>query len=170
MQFSLKPKNPNLISKTQRGDQKIWAIWKPKTYASLSVKKKGSELWDSVSIYRGQKALKNRYGWLGFESGLILLRKDWKGCALSSLEGHWPKVPSCSALQKCQIGLWTPNTLSCLGAIWTPLLGFFYQPLHLDVFSSSINDFLVFVFVFVFFFFFFISFLDNLGFLRTIIL
>ena len=54
MQFSLKPKNPNLSSKTQRGDQKIWAIWEPKTCASQSVKKKkGVELWGLVSIYRG---------------------------------------------------------------------------------------------------------------------
>ena len=60
-------------------------------YASQSLKK-GSELWGSVSIYRGQKALKNRYGWLGFESGLILLQKDQKGYALSSPEGRWAKT------------------------------------------------------------------------------
>ena len=35
---------PNLSSNTQRMDQKIWAIWEPKTYASQSVKKKGIEL------------------------------------------------------------------------------------------------------------------------------
>ena len=29
-----------------------------------------------------------------------------------------------SALQKCQIGYWTPNTLSCSCAFWTPFLGF----------------------------------------------
>ena len=50
-------------------------------YASQSVKKKGSELWGSVSIYRGHKTLKNRHGQLEFESGHILLRKDQKGYA-----------------------------------------------------------------------------------------
>ena len=88
-QFSLKPKNPNLGRSTQREDKKIWAIWEPKTYASQSVEKKNDvELWGSVSIYRDQKTLKNRYGWLGFESRHILLRKGWKGCALSSPEGR----------------------------------------------------------------------------------
>ena len=29
-------------------------------------KKKDAELWGSVSIYIGQKTLKNRYEWLGF--------------------------------------------------------------------------------------------------------
>ena len=41
-------------------------------------KKKNVELWDSISIYRSQKTLKNRYGWLGFEFGHIILRKDKK--------------------------------------------------------------------------------------------
>ena len=40
MQFSLKPKNPNLSSNTQKGNQKIWAIWEPKTYTSQSVEKR----------------------------------------------------------------------------------------------------------------------------------
>ena len=39
-------------TENQRKDKKIRAIWKPKTYASQSVKK-GAELWGSVSIYRG---------------------------------------------------------------------------------------------------------------------
>ena len=55
-------------------------------------KKKSVELWGSVSIYRGQKTLKNRHERLGFESEHILLRKGRKWCALSSLEGHWAKA------------------------------------------------------------------------------
>ena len=50
-------------------------------YASQSVKKKSVELWDSISIYRSQKTLKNRYGRLGFEFGHIILWKDQKGYA-----------------------------------------------------------------------------------------
>ena len=92
IQLSLKPKNPNLSNKTQRRDQKIWAIWKPKTYTSQSVKKKDVELWGSVSIYRSQMILKNRHGRLGCESEHILLRKDRKGCALSSPKGRWAKA------------------------------------------------------------------------------
>ena len=45
------------------------------------------------------------------------------------------------ALQKCRIGLMASNTLSCLGAVRTPLLGFFVWSLYLDAFSSSIYDF-----------------------------
>ena len=44
-------------------------------------KKKSAELWDSVSIYRDQKTLKNKYGQLGSESERILLGKDRKGYA-----------------------------------------------------------------------------------------
>ena len=62
-----------------------------------------------------------------------------------------------SALQKCGIGSWMPNTLPCSGAIWTLFLGFFDQSLYLDMFSSSVYDF-------------FISFLDNSDFLRKTIL
>ena len=47
---------------------------------------------DSVSIYRGQKTLKNRHGRLGCESGRILPRKGRKVCALSSPEGSWAKA------------------------------------------------------------------------------
>ena len=50
-------------------------------------------------------------------------------------------LESRSTLQKCRIGSWTPNALSWLGAIWTPLLRFFDSSLHLDAFSSSIYDF-----------------------------
>ena len=88
IQLSLKPKNLNLSSKTQKGDQKIWAIWKPQTYTSQSVKKKGAELWGLVFIYRGQRTLKNRHGRLGCKSKHILLRKNRKRCALSSPEGR----------------------------------------------------------------------------------
>ena len=50
-----------------------------------------------------------------------------------------------SALQKCQIGPMAPNTLSCSGAVQTPLLGFFYQSLYLDMFSSFVYDFFFFL-------------------------
>ena len=63
----------------------------------------------------------------------------------------------CSALQKCQIGLMAPDTLSCLDAVWTHFLWFFGWSLYLDMFSSFVYDF-------------FISFLDNSGYLRIIIL
>ena len=150
MQFSLKPKNPNLSSKTQKGDQKIWAIWEPKMCASQSVKKKGAELWGWVSIYRSQRILKNRHGRLGCESEHILLQKRSKRvCHIVTqrLLGQSPTKENSAllecrlALQKCQIGLWAPNTLSCSGAIWTPLLGFFNRSLYLDVFSSPVYDF-----------------------------
>ena len=59
-----------------------------------------------------------------------------------------------SALQKCRIGSWRLNAISCSGAIWSLLLGFFGQSLYLDVFSTSVYDFLV-------------SFLDNLGFFKS---
>ena len=134
IQLFLKPKNSNLSSKTQRRDHKIWAIWKPKMYTSQSVKKKGTELWGSVSIYRGQRTLKNRHERLGCKSKHILLRQNRKKLCLIITRrplGQSPKYGNSallechSALQNCRIGLWTPNTLSCSGAIWTPLLGFF---------------------------------------------
>ena len=50
----------------------------------------------------------------------------------------------CSTLQKCQIGPMAPNTLSCSGAVQTPLLGFFCQSLYLDMFSSFVYDFFFF--------------------------
>ena len=112
-------------------------------------KKKSAELWDSVSIYRGQKTLKNRYGWLWFKSGRILLRKIEKG-----MHNRHPKVvrPKSTSgkfgpfrvpfgTQKCRIGPMAPNALSCSGAVWTPLLGFFGHSLYLDAFSSSAYDF-----------------------------
>ena len=45
------------------------------------------------------------------------------------------------ALQMCRIGPMAPNALSCLGAVWTPLLGFFGWSLYLDMFSSFVYDF-----------------------------
>ena len=44
--------------------------------------------------------------------------------------------------------------LLCLGAIWSLILGFFGLPLYLDVFSTSVYDFLV-------------SCLDNSGFFKS---
>ena len=55
---------------------------------------------------------------------------------LALLECH-----SATTLQKCRIGPMAPNALSCSGAIWTPLLGFFAWSLYLDAFSSSVYDF-----------------------------
>ena len=63
-----------------------------------------------------------------------------------------------SALQKCQMGSWTPNVFPCSGAFWTLLLGFFDPvPAPRRVFFLSLW----------FLIFFFISFLDNLGFFRN---
>ena len=59
-----------------------------------------------------------------------------------------------SALLECRIGSWRLNALSCSGAIWSFLLGFFGWSLCLDVFSTSVYDFLI-------------SFLDNLGFFKS---
>ena len=113
--------------------------------------------------------LKNRYGRLGFESGRILfakrLKRVYKIITRRPL-GQSPHLGNSAlsecrlVLQKFQIGPTAPIALSCLGAVWTPLLGFFGRPLYLDTFSSSVYDF----------FFFLISFLDNSGFLRAIIL
>ena len=61
----------------------------------------------------------------------------------------------CSTLQKCWIGSWTLNALSCSGVVWAPFLGFFDQSLHLDAFSSSVYNFFIFIF------------LNNLGFFRN---
>ena len=113
-------------------------------------KKKSAELWDSVPIYRGQKTLKNRYGRLGFESVHILLRKGRKGCLIitrrplgqSPQDGNLAFQMCRLALQKCWIGSWRLNALSCSGAIWSLLLGFFGRSLYLDVFSTSVYDFL----------------------------
>ena len=59
------------------------------------------------------------------------------------------------ALQKCQMGSWTPNILPCSGAFWTLLLGFFDPiPAPRCVFILSL-------------WFFFISFLDNSSFFRN---
>ena len=70
-----------------------------------------------------------------------------KGGNLALLKCH-------SALQKCQMGSWTPNVLSYLGAFWTLLLGFFDPvPTPRRVFILSL--------------WFFISFLDNSGFFRN---
>ena len=44
-------------TKNQKGDQKIWAVG-AKNVCLLECRKKGVELWGSVSIYRDQKTLK----------------------------------------------------------------------------------------------------------------
>ena len=72
----------------------------------------------------------------------------------SPTKGNSALLECRSALQKCRIGSWRLNALSCSGAIWSLLLGFFGRSLCLDVFSTSVYDFLV-------------SFLDNLGFFKS---
>ena len=124
--------------------------------------KKCAELWGSFSIYRGQRALKNRFGRLGFESERILLRRSKRVYIIITQRkfGQSPNhensalLECCSALQKCQIGFWRPNALLCSGVIWYFLLGFFGQSLYLDVFSTSVL-------------WFFISFLDNSSFFKN---
>ena len=74
----------------------------------------------------------------------------------SQHDGNSALLECRSALQKCRIGYWRPNALSCLGAIWSLLLEFLGQSLYLDVFSTSVYDF-----------FFLISFLDKSGFFKN---
>ena len=133
-------------------------------YASQSIKK-GVGLWGSVSIYRGQKTLKNRYEQLGFNSEVsfcVKIKKDMHNChskavgpkPISGKFGPFrapfgtPKVPNWPYGFKCNF------VFGC----------------RLD--SSSRVFWLVLVprRVFILHLWFFISFLDNLGYLRTIIL
>ena len=72
----------------------------------------------------------------------------------SPTKGNSALLECRSALQKCWIGSWRPNVLSCSGAIWSLFLGFFGWSLYLDVFSTSVYDFLV-------------SFLDNSSFFKS---
>ena len=124
----------------------------------LRASKRSLELWDPISIYRGGKTLKKRHGRLKYEFGRILLRKGWKGYALSSLEGSWAKAQkgatrhSKSAI-RCS---WMPNILPCAGAFWTLFLGFF------DPVLVSRR-----VFILSLWFFFLISLLDSSGFFRN---
>ena len=48
----------------------------------------------------------------------------------------------CSIITRRLLGQSPHDGNSCLGAIWSLLLGFFGQSLYLDMFSSSIYDFL----------------------------
>ena len=119
-----------------------------KNVCLLERKKKGVELWGSVSIYRGQKTLKNRYGWLGFESRLILLQIGRKGCALSSPKGCWAKAN--------HMKIWP------YGSEHSFVFG-----CRLDSFSKIFWPILVPRHVFVLRLWFFISFLDNSGFFKN---
>ena len=120
-------------------------------YASQSVKKKnGVELWGLVSIYRHQRALKNRYRRLGCESGCILLRKDRKVYALLSPECHWAKAqqgkirPFWSAVQhskSAELAFGHQTLFHVRVPFGLPLLRFFNWSLYLDTFSSSVYDF-----------------------------
>ena len=90
-QLSLKLRNPSFNRKSKKGSENMSNLGSQNVCVSER-KKKGVELWGLVSIYKGLKALKNRYERLGCESGCILLRKDRKGCALSSPKDHWAKA------------------------------------------------------------------------------
>ena len=84
-------------------------------------------------------------------SATSFCEKIEKGVHYHHLKAVGPKSPhdgnlallECrSALQKCRIGSWRSNALPCSGAIWSLLLGFFGWSLYLDVFSTSVYDFL----------------------------
>ena len=86
---------------------------------------------------------------------MVCLIVTWRPLGQSTTKGNWALLECRLALQKCQIGLWRLNPLSCSGAIWSLLLGFFGRSLYLVVFPTSVYDF------------FYISFLDNSGFFNN---
>ena len=129
-------------------------------------KKKCAELWGLVSIYRGQKTLKNRYRWLWFKSGRILLRKIEKG-----MHNRHPKVvrpkSTSGKFGPFRVPFGTPLKVSNwpYGSECT-----FVFRCCLDSSSRVFCLVLVPKRVFILRLWFFISFLDNSGYLRTIIL
>ena len=90
---------------------------------------------------------------------MVCLIVTWRSLGQSTTKGNWALLECRLALQKCQIGLWRLNPLSCSGAIWSLLLGFFGRSLYLVVFPTSVYDFFI--------LFFYISFLDNSGFFKS---
>ena len=129
-------------------------------------KKKGAELWDSVSIYRVQKTLKNRYGWLWFKSGRIFLRKIEKGMHNCHPKAVGPKSTS-GKFGPFRVPFGTPPKVSNwpYGSECT-----FVFRCRLDSSSRVFCLVLVPKRVFILRLWFFISFLDNSRYLRTIIL
>ena len=128
-------------------------------------KKKGVELWGSASIYRSKKSLKNRYGWLGFESGRILLQKGRKWCGYCHQKAVGPKHITWK-FGPFRVLFGTPKVPNWL-----------YGSEHSFMFSCRLDSssrifWLVLVprCVFILRLWFFISFLDNLVYLRIIIL
>ena len=105
-----------ILAANIREDQQVLAIWEPQNVCLLERKKKGAELWDSVSIYRGQKTLKNRHGWLGCEFGHIIPRKDRKRVSYRHPKGVGPK-PKTSQFDTFKVPFGTPKvpnvTLGC---------------------------------------------------------
>ena len=85
---------------------------------------------------------------------MVCLIVTWRSLGQSTTKGNWALLECRSAIQKCRIGSWRLNAISCSGAIWSLLLGFFGQSLYLDVFSTFVYDILV-------------SFLDNSGFFKS---
>ena len=115
----------------------------------LSECKKRGELWGPVSIYRGQKTLKNRYRRLGFEFGHILLWKCRKWCALLSPKGRWAKAHMMAirhsksaelALRgrmhfRIRVHLLSPSRVFwpiLVPCVFDPRLWFFFSSLFLD--------------------------------------
>ena len=129
-------------------------------------KKKSAELWDSVSIYRGQKTLKNRYRWLWFKSGRILLRKIEKGMHNRHLKAVGPKSTS-GKFGPFRVPFGTPPKV--LNWPYGSECTFVFR-CCLDSSSRVFCLVLVPKRVFILRLWFFILFLDNSGYLRTIIL
>ena len=101
-------------------------------------KKKGSKLWGLVSIYRGQKTLKNRYGWLGFESDASFCKKIENGMhnCHSKAVGSMPTLGKFSPFRYSKVLNWP------YGSEFTFVFGcrldfssrVFCQSLYLDAF------------------------------------
>ena len=90
---------------------------------------------------------------------MVCLIVTWRSLGQSTTNRNSAILECRSALQKCQIGSWRLNPLSCSGAISSLLLGFFGRSLYLVVFPTYVYDFFI--------LFFYISFLDNSGFFKS---
>ena len=122
--------------------------------------KKGAELWGLVSIYRGQKTLKNRYGWLGFES--TFCEKIEKGVHYHHPKAVGPK-PTWWQFDTFRVMFGTPKVPNwLLEAEPTFVFG-----CHLVSPSRVFWPVLVPRRVFNLRLWFFVSFLDNLGFFKS---
>ena len=110
-------------------DQQISAIWESQNVCLSECKKKSSQLWDLISIYRGGKTLKHRHGRLKCDSRRILMWKGKKECALSSPKGSWAKAQKGghSALQKCRMVLLDAERSSVFGCVLDFLFRVFWS-------------------------------------------